>query len=169
MGVRGVHFALDVAQRRRLLATLEKLSPEAELEQESLGDVIAEFEEEWAEPWLCETDKAWDAIHRVLGDGTLDGPQPPTALSRAVLGGRSLSGDSGPYFVTPEQVVETAQAMARVSHEWFLERFTQVCGDGDYEGPGDEDDRGYSWGNFCELRDFFDRAAKAGRAVMFDA
>tara|TARA_R100000789_G_scaffold80776_1_gene75960 strand:+ start:876 stop:1169 length:294 start_codon:yes stop_codon:yes gene_type:complete len=56
MACRGVHFALTEEQRSQLLAIVE-----------SQGDVIGfiqeDIEELWDTEWLCETDKAWDAIH----------------------------------------------------------------------------------------------------------
>ena len=64
MACRGVHFALTDEQGANLLSIVE-----------SQDDVIAfiqeDIEENWDTHWLCETDKAWDAIHRCLTDGTL--------------------------------------------------------------------------------------------------
>jgi hypothetical protein len=33
--------------------------------------LIEEIEETWEEPFVVESDKAWDAIHRCLTDGSL--------------------------------------------------------------------------------------------------
>ncbi|RYZ66010.1 MAG: DUF1877 family protein, partial [Proteobacteria bacterium] len=64
MACRGVHFAI----------TNDDLA--ALLNADSDGDVmevVQSVEERWEanEGFICETDKAWDAIHRCLSDGSL--------------------------------------------------------------------------------------------------
>lgn len=129
---------------------------------------MATIEEDWDEDWLCELDKAWDAIHRILGDGTVEGPQPQTPLSKAVHGGRPLS-DSCSSFLSTAETCEVAEALSRVEEKWFRSRFGEIVVATDYAGPGDADDLEYAWSYFQAMREFFTKAASAGRAVVFNA
>ena len=43
-----------------------------DLIERHLRYVIEEIEEAWETPFVAETDKAWDAMHRALSDGSLD-------------------------------------------------------------------------------------------------
>jgi hypothetical protein len=63
MACRGVFFALTSAQKEHLLA-LDSDGKRLEYIQEGI-------EVPWDETHLMQTDKAWDAIHRCLTDGTL--------------------------------------------------------------------------------------------------
>lgn len=154
------------AWTRRVRAALEELPAAEALEQEALADVLGELEEAWDDEWLCEMDKAWDAIHRVLGDGSLEGPKPPTALGKAVLGGECIA-DELAWLVSAEEVPAVAEALAGVDEQWFKSRFDALLQTTDYDGPGDEDDREYSWSYFCELRELYRRAAAERRAMLF--
>lgn len=91
MACRGVHFAITGADAERLLA--------APNDGAVLGIVQDEIDERWDEDWLFQSDKAWDAIHRCLTDGTLgpDGGSYPLKL--AVLSGRQLHEGEG-YIVS---------------------------------------------------------------------
>ncbi|MFO0950660.1 MAG: YfbM family protein [Isosphaeraceae bacterium] len=114
-----------------------------------------------------ETDKAWDAIHRCLTDGTLSG-EGPAPLHLAVLGGRSLyvEEDYVVRYLTPAEVAEVARALAGLDRDWFLGRYQSLDPD-DYDGPMGEDDFEYTWENFAGLRDFLRAAAEKGLAVIF--
>jgi hypothetical protein len=60
VAARGVHFALTEIDERRLLDC-----PKAE----RVALVVNEIEGRYftgMQEWLCETDKAWDAIHRAF-------------------------------------------------------------------------------------------------------
>ena len=63
MACRGVFFALTEAQQ----TTLDSASDDDEV----MG-AIEDIEEAWDKENLAECDKAWDAMHRCLADGTLD-------------------------------------------------------------------------------------------------
>jgi hypothetical protein len=112
------------------------------------------------------TDKAWDAIHRCLGDGTLSSDG--SSLSRCVLGGRQLyEGDEYIVsYVTREEAKEVADAVVALDRDWLFSRYAALAAT-DYDGPHDDDDREYTWDNFQALRDFMVKAAGAGRAVIF--
>ena len=161
MACRGVHFALTPPQEARLLAAAGDDRAVLDLIQE-------EIESEWDAGWLCETDKAWDGIHRCLTDGRLmlDNGSPP--LSLCIFGGRQLYG-GGDYFVcyvTREQVPEVAAALEKFSRATFDAAFNRL-GKTDYEGPRDEDDREYTWQYLRAVATFYRKAAEGGRAVIF--
>ncbi len=82
MACRGVHFAISADEQARILSAVDD---EAVLTL--VQDVI---EERWDKEWLYESDKAWDAIHRCLTDGTLRPNRGTYPLKLAVLGGRQL-------------------------------------------------------------------------------
>lgn len=115
-----------------------------------------------------ETDKAWDALHRSLSDGTLDvtGGEPP--LNRVFFGGRVLN-EEPDYFVvlsTPDEVKEIAEALARVTEpllrsRYFARPFPR------YHGEKSEEDWEYTAGQFQGLPEFFTGAASQGRYVIF--
>jgi hypothetical protein len=161
MACRGVHFALTAEQERQLLALLGQNDAVVELVQE-------EIEHAWDREWLCETDKAWDAIHRCLTDGNLalDNGAPP--LNLVIFGGRQLC-DSGDYYVcfvdraTVPQVATALNEYTRAEFDIAYDRLVQT----DYAGPHNNDDREYTWVNIEELKPFWAKAAEAGRSVIF--
>jgi hypothetical protein len=78
----GVHFAITAEQEQALL--------DADGDDE-VSELLEELEEGWDDDALkVDTDKAWDAIHRCLTDGTLHPDGGASALSHAILGGRHL-------------------------------------------------------------------------------
>ena len=97
MSCRGVHFALTDVEVRALESR--------EGDRAGLEYVQEEIEEKFFKNRrddLVETDKAWDAIHRCLTDGTLSNAS-ASPLELVVLGGRSLcSGDD--YIMTPQAI-----------------------------------------------------------------
>src|SRR5215467_13979717 len=113
MACRGVFFALTDTKDAALRATRD--------DAEVLA-FIEEVEESWDRDWLCETDKAWDAMHRCLGDGTLDLDQDRSdPLVLAVLGGgQHHEGDE--YIVAhvlADRVPAVAAALAAVDDAWL--------------------------------------------------
>ncbi|MEV2238414.1 DUF1877 family protein [Micromonospora sp. NPDC049891] len=55
-----------------------------------------------------------------------------------------------------------------VEPTWLRSRFDAI-NDPDYLGAHDDADFAYTWDAFTELQAFYDRAAAAGRAVIFTA
>jgi hypothetical protein len=150
MACRGVHFAITTADSDRLLA--------ASSANESLSIVQDDIEEKWDKIWLYETDKAWDAIHRCLTDGTLDPKSGVYPLKVAILNGRPI--DAGPNYLvsltTPEQVQDVAAALTGISREWLSDRYDAVDPT-DYGTPKSQEDFDYTWENFQGLATFFQR------------
>src|SRR5689334_9658536 len=103
MAARGVHFSLSPDEVRKL----ESLKSD----KDRLEYVQEEIEEEFfdsREDDLVETDKAWDAIHRCLTDGTLS-VVAGRPLDLVVLGGRALyAGDD--YIMTLKTPAEVKAA-----------------------------------------------------------
>ncbi|MDP4505900.1 YfbM family protein [Nonomuraea turcica] len=156
---RGVHFALSRVQEQRLLAAPD---------DEAVMGLIEEIEEEWARPFLVETDKAWDALHRCLSDGTLELDAGGYPLTYAILGGRQLyeGDDYVVRYVTAEQVRDIATALRDVNEAWLQGRYLALDTT-DYAGPHTVDDFRYTWASYKDLRHFYDLAADEGRSVIF--
>ncbi|GAA2388938.1 YfbM family protein [Dactylosporangium salmoneum] len=160
MACRGVLFALTESQDEALVATRDDVEVRA---------FVADVEGAWDEDWLCEVDKAWDAMHRCLSDGTLrlgrcgGGP-----LELVVLGGgHHYEGEE--YVVAhvlADQVPAVAEALDSVDEAWLRERYDVIDPD-DYQGVLEDEDFEYTWHYLQEVRDFYKKAAAAGRSVIF--
>ncbi|MEV4140067.1 YfbM family protein [Dactylosporangium sp. NPDC049742] len=160
MGCRGVFFALTAAQDGALTATQDDAEVRA---------FVHAVEAAWDDEWLCETDKAWDAMHRCLGDGTLDiGYRDGGPLPLTVLGGRHHH--EGEEYVVAHvlaaDVAQIAEALRTVDETWLRDRYHRIDPD-DYQGVLDDDDSEYTWSYLQDVRDFYQRAAVAGRSVIF--
>jgi hypothetical protein len=161
MGCLGVHFALDDDDAVMVLTCRG---------DESLMEVLEEIEERWDKDWLQETDKAWDAIHRCLTDGTLDCERHATPLGKCVLGGRHLhrGDDYIVCYLTPEEVREVATAIEPIDEAWMRNKYDGLRRT-DYGDFVAEIDCDYTWEWFSELQAFYRRAANTGRHVIFTA
>ncbi|MFI0444184.1 YfbM family protein [Actinomadura sp. 6N118] len=149
----GVHFAITADHERLLLAT-----------DAGIGEILEDIEESWDDDVLSvSTDKAWDEMHRCLSDGTLDPDGGEYPLSYAVLGGRHLHEEYYVVYLNAAEVCDVAEGLSRVDEAWLRQRFDAIE-DADHGG-----DFGYVWENFVDVRAFYERAAKAGRAVIFTA
>jgi hypothetical protein len=159
MGCRGVHFALTDEESRRLLAADGN---------EAVMSFIEEIEKRWDKAWLAESDKAWDAIHRCLSNGTLYYDEGEYPLNLAVLGGRHLY-DADDYvvaYVPPHEVKDVAAALGPITKEAFRQRYDAIDPD-DYEGAHGPEDFDHTWSWFERVRDLYKKAAADGRAVVF--
>jgi len=161
MPSRGVHFALTVDDAKRLFAAKGG---------DQVRQVIQELEEEetvWNER-AYETDKAWDAIHRCLTDGTLDPAAGELPLNQAILGGRQMySGEEYiAALVRPDFVPHVAAALQAIDRDDLRQRYNRLA-ETDYDGPFGDEDFQYTWDNFEGLVDFFRRAAENRHAVLF--
>lgn len=177
----GRHYALSPAHREGLLACADD-EERFDYLQETIEEEAGEDEE-----FFVDTDKAWDAIHRCLGDfppntphfypvdpkyGGYALPEDHGAypLKLAVLGGRRLMDDESRYFIRliePREAADLAQALAPITKDWMRERYFRHC-EGAWPEYGEEDFE-YTWDHFEELRNFFARIAPTGRSVIFTA
>ncbi len=159
MACRGIHFALTADESARLLAAGGN---------EAVRAVVEEIEERWDEEWLAETDKAWDALHRCLSNGTLYYDEGDYPLNRAVLGGKHLY-DGDEYvvsYVPPKEVKDVAAALEPITEEAFRKRYDAIDPD-DYDGEHGPDDFDFTWKGFQRVRELYRKAARADRAVVF--
>lgn len=155
-----VHFALTGDERAKLIELVE-----------TRGDVIAFIQEEiegrWDVDWLCETDKAWDAIHRCLTDGTLSDDD-STPFHWCILNGAQMyiGDDYIVSFVDAPDVNSVADAIEPITEEDFRKRYNAIDPEG-YGVPLSDEDFEYTWAYFTELQAFFRKAANANRSVLF--
>jgi hypothetical protein len=160
MACRGVLFAINQEQRANLL--------KAKFDSEVLSFVQDGIEEEWDEEHLVETDKAWDAIHRCLSDGSLYLNRGSAPLNLCILGGKDLH-EKGNYIIAlkePSQVQEIARALAGISQDWMRKKYFEI--DAEDFGPNfGEEDFEYTWAYFDDVKQFYAKAAAGGRSVIF--
>jgi len=163
---RGVYFALTEDDVKKLIGANGDVE---------VREVIQEdIEQRWDEQWLQETDKAWDAMHRCLTDGTLV-CKGKSILEKCVLGGKQLyRGDDYIFsFLTPDEVKEVYEALKPIEQKWFRKKYFGLKKKflffdlTEYDGPLDEVDFEYTWSYFEDTRKFFEKACKARRAVVF--
>ena len=120
-------------------------------------------------------DKSWDAMHQVLCGGWLDDVHGEPALRACVLGATQLS-DRDDWiisFVEPALANQVAAAIDPIEEARFREQYFGLnqnppgFGVHRYEEDLTEQDFEYTWSYFCEVRDFYRRAAERGLAVIF--
>lgn len=161
MACRGVHFAITDQDLEALRA--------AESDEAVIEVIQEEIEERWEKDqgFVCETDKAWDAIHRCLTDGHLGFDNGTDPLRLCILGGEQLySGDDYIVSLVPHAKLRPlADALAKLTPEFIGERYSQLPDD--YDTEKSQEDCQYTWDWFSDLPAFFDRAEKAGRHVIF--
>ena len=161
MGRLGVHFALTPNDEMSLRTAKGDASVMA---------IVDEIESRWEKDHLAQSDKAWDAMHRCLSDGTLNpaGGAPPLHL--AVLGGTSLyeGDDYIACLLSPSQVQEVSRALTPLTEAWFRARYFKLDTD-DYGMDLSEEDFQYTWESLQCVRSFFEKAARDGRASLFTA
>ena len=162
MSCLGVHLALSDSEARALL------SKHADKDRVNFIHEIEPRYFEEPQTYLAETDKSWDAMHRLLGDGrlTYDGGDYP--LNHVVLGGQKLH-EHDDYLIslkTPEQVRHVASALANIDEVEFRRRY-DALDPGQYDGEIGDDDFAYTWDWFQGVRALFQVAASEGRYVLF--
>ena len=165
MGCLGVHFALDEDDVHGLRA-----QPSDSARLDYLQEEIEERYFDEHRQWLAESDRAWDAIHRTLTDGTIGRENGAFPLSHVILGGEILYklDDYIMTLKTPGEVQEIAKALPRVSEDHFRQDYFRIDPD-NYGFPVNQEDYEYTWSWFQRVRDLYDRAAKANRYVLFTA
>lgn len=138
------------------------------------NDRIIEFisddvEERYVEPWFCDSDKAWDAIHRAFDAGqlTYEYRSPRHGI---ILGGLPLcySEDYIVSYKSAAQVRDIAAAIPAISRDEFRHLYGAIDPD-QYGFPLSDDDFEYSWHWLSKLAEFYAIAARSGRAVCFTA
>jgi len=135
--------------------------------------IINEIEEIYFQrhkQYVAESDKAWDAMHRALSDGTLSWKGGTYPLNHVVLGGRRLyhGRDYILSLKTPEQVHDIAAALSTIDDPEFRRRYLAID-PRDYDGPHGEAGFGYTWHWLQNVRRLYDFAARERRHVLFTA
>jgi hypothetical protein len=157
---RGRHFALLPEDERKLREC------EASFRAEWIGN---EVEERYVEPWFCDTDKAWDAIHRALSDSTLS-YDVSTPLRGVILGGEPLYFKDD-YMISykPASFVDhISAALKNIDKQTFRSLYFKI--DPNLYGfILTEHDFEYSWEWLKGLPAFYSNAAKNGLPVIFTA
>lgn len=159
-----MHFALSADQTAQLRTIRD--------ERKRL-DYVREIEERFLsgeKTWAAETDKSWDALHRLMADGRLTWDGGTYPLNHVVLAGELLyTGDD--YIMTlktPAQVRDIDGALRQMTETEFRERYFRIDAT-DYDVELSEDDLEYTWGWFGGVRDLYMRAAAVDRYVLFTA
>jgi len=165
VGCLGVHFALSDAEVHQLCALADDAS-----RLEYLKEAIEENNFTDHEDLLAPSYKTWDAMHRALADGhlTWDGGEYP--LNHVVLGGQLLYGKPD-YIMSlknTDEVLDIAAALPGITESEFRRRYFAINA-AKYGFPLSEDDFGYTWEAFNDVRDLYAKAASLGRCVLFTA
>ena len=162
MACRGVFFALTQFQTSHLLALSS--------DRERLEYIQDDVEAAWDEAHLLETDKAWDAIHRCLTDGTLTFAAHSSPLSKLILGGKHLNSDRTSYIVNlieHEELHALSAVLRTVTREWMEDRYWRLKNTDYPQEFISEQDCQYTWDYFSAIPDFISRADQDGRSVIF--
>jgi hypothetical protein len=159
MACRGVYFALTADEATSLRAAEDN---------ESVLLALAAIAGKRDDEWLQRTDQTWDAMHRALSNGTLYYDEGEYPLNRTVLGGEHLydGDDVVVSYVPPDEVKDVAGALAPITEQELRRRYDAIDPD-DYDGEHGETDFGATWECFQSVRNFYVKAASAGRAVVF--
>jgi hypothetical protein len=158
MSCLGVHFALTEEDVAALRAIAD--------EQERLSFLQEDIEERYlAKPatYAAESDKSWDAMHRVLSDGQLTWNGGTYPLNHAVLAGELLYTDSD-YIMTlksPDQVRDIAGGVRSMTEAQFRVRYDAIDR-GSYGSELSDEDFNYTWQWFQGVRELYERAANEG-------
>jgi hypothetical protein len=168
----GVHFAMTTEMAARL--SLNRPHTNA--------DVIAfieyldsQFHALHAEGWVQETEKAWDGIHRCLSDGKLErGDTPGHSCILGSTDSFCVVQDDGELqwivnLLDPDEVRRVAAAIQGIDRADLRRRYDCIDPESYYWFCMSEDDFEYTWDYFRRLQAFFQRAADAGRWVLFRA
>jgi hypothetical protein len=162
MACRGVFFALSSAEKEHLLAL--------DSDEKRMDYIKEEIEEVWDEAHLLQTDKAWDAIHRCLTDGTLTVRRSANPLGKLIVGGIQLHSDTQTYIINlieSSELLEISTALNAVTKEWLKARYDQLRSTDYPQESISEQDWEYTWDWFSEIPEFVVRAVNEGRSIIF--
>jgi len=165
MACLGVHFALTAEE----VGTLLSFDDDAERLNHLQGEIEETYMGEHRD--LCaQTDKAWDAMHRLLSDGELsyyDGPEP---LRFTVIGGDPIY-EERDYIMslkTPDQVKALATVLPEITKSEFRKKY-DLMDEGKYGCPKSDEDFEYTWNWFGGVVTLYQKAVAMDRFVLFTA
>lgn len=166
MAGRGVFFAID----DQTVKNLSALEPANRVDF-VLNDIEDNFFEN-APEYTCETDKAWDAIHRSLTDGFLYWKNGKYPLNHVILGGQVLYGekdDEDDFLIVmkdKKQVQDVAKSLQSFSDDDFKKGYAQINIE-DYEYQLGFEDLEYSLSWFDNVKVFWQKAAAENLNIIF--
>src|SRR5579872_1090842 len=163
MPCRGIFYAVTPEEAESILALVGNDS--------ALADAVHNLytPERQRAHFLAGIDKSWDAMHRCLTDGTLrDIGKGTTPLSWCVLGTKNLHAGKEYIicYLTPEQVGEVEDAIDEMDVPAFVARYRKLQSAG-YGGQYGDEDFQYTWDYFTNVRNLYEKAADANRAMIF--
>jgi hypothetical protein len=159
----GAAFALSAQQAEELLALSHDRSRDEWLQdlEEAVDDA----------DWF-QYDKAWDELHRCLGDGKLVMQEGP-ALAYAVFGSQPLMEDeeSATFvgYLPAADVPTVAASLREVDRDWLRERFDGLGSTeyAEYAGPLDDELFEHVWETLEGLREFYAYLVGRQAAMVF--
>ncbi|PCK29057.1 MULTISPECIES: DUF1877 family protein [Rhodococcus] len=157
----GVHFALSDSVAAELL--------DARGDDDKLGAVVEDIEETGRSEFSCDTDKAWDPILCALSSTGYERVSENWPAYGVILGDEDLNTDTDDQLVTylaPDRVAEVSSYLAEITESEFGVRYDAMPLD-DRNPEYGSDERGYAWGWLQEVANFFQRAARERRHVVF--
>ncbi len=132
--------------------------------------------------YVCELDQAWDAMHRMLTDGSLNFENKFPPLCNVILGGEFVYGlerdpsgevlipdeEDDAYIIlkTPQQVAGLAEALPKRTKEECRQCYDKIDEE-DYGFAPYEEDFEYVWTYLQESLEFWKKAAAEKRYVLF--
>lgn len=176
MGCLAVLFALNEQDVKNLLAV--KRSERSDYMHEEIEETFFDSFPEY----MCELDKSWDAMHRMLTDGNLDFENKFSPLCNVIFGGEFVYGltrepsgeavivedEDDEYMIlkTPEQVAQIAEALPKKTKEECRKCYDMIDEE-DYGMELDDEDFEYTWEYLQDSLEFWKKAAEEKRYVLF--
>ncbi|MEI2652412.1 MAG: DUF1877 family protein [Microthrixaceae bacterium] len=159
MAGRGVLFAIGDGDVAALLG--------ADGHAEVVKYVKGTIQERWEKDFVAETDKAWYTIHMCVAGAALDESEAPE--SRAIFGRRTLTteDDRTVAFTPADEVAATAAALAAIDSDTLRAQYDLIDPETYAWADLSDDDFKYTWVYFEAARSLWQKAADAGRAVIF--
>ncbi|WP_433608846.1 DUF1877 family protein [Prescottella agglutinans] len=157
----GVHFALSARVAAELL--------DARGDDGKLGAVVDDIEETGRSEFSCDTDKAWDPILCSLSSAGYQRAPENWPAYGVILGDEDLNTDTDDQLITylaPDRVTEVAAYLAGITESEFGAGYDAMPLD-DRNPEYGADERAYAWDWLQEVMDFFERAARDDRHVVF--
>lgn len=176
MGCLAVLFALNEQDVENLLA-VERSERSDYMHEEIEEKFFDSFPE-----YVCELDKSWDAMHRMLTDGNLNFENKFPPLCNVIFGGEFVyglmrqtsgeviisEGEEDEYMIlkTPRQVAEIAKDLPKRTKEECRKCYDMIDSE-DYGMQPDEEDFEYTWEYLKDSFDFWKKAAEEKGYVLF--
>jgi hypothetical protein len=166
----GVHFAVTP----EVAARLNHDRPPSNADVLTFIEYLeSHFNALLAEGWVVVTDKAWDGIHRCLTDGKLEVGDTPDHL--CILGATErlwVRREDGQLewivnLLDPREVRRVAAALEAIDRDDMRRGYDRIDPESFYRLCMSEEDFEVTWDSFQHLGAFFERAADAGRWVVF--